>query len=339
MSYKEFRGNFRRNDFKNKNINISRERRIKEVKPEALERSQFNNMVVDEIVFHDKEKNIKIKGKQLNLYTLMPSRPILNCPYIKLGMTYTDPKDKRTFFQIRMCLLDSTIPTVCRMTTERKNKGRCFGNYVKGSSIDFWIVSNGVIDDGIEKHSFKVAFLNKNKLKFDKEEFSVNPNIEKANSLKNLYQALKSGTKYLETIPKPGNLIFHTLFSGMVMLKAVNLMGEGISGIAKGYENVPGGQPSLKVWINETKEVMLPLYMIGYMIIDNYDVDQLAKRSLKLMMNGHIIIPHRGNNTILDICRSDRKNDMIIMMSGDINPFDPNNNHDLDVRNILSQNE
>lgn len=337
------RRDFRRDDRKNyrrdrpyeRGIEFER-KKMKDIRPEALERSKFNNMVVDKLGFHDRDKYITVTGKQLNLYTLMPSRPILTCPYTKLGMTYTDPKDKRTFFQMRMCLLDQSIPTVCRMTTEKKEIGKCFGVYTKGSSLDFWVVSNGTIDNGKVKKPFKTAFFNKN-LKLDKEEFSINPDIEKANSLKKLYEAMRNGSKYLATIPKPGNLLFHTLFSGDVKLIAVTTTGEDISGIVKGYENVPGGQPSLKLYIgpDDKKLRMLPLYMVGYMIVEDFSVDLLAKRCIQLMTNGHIIIPHRGNNTILDICRSDRQYDMIIHNNGDIVPFDHNNRHDYEVRDII----
>lgn len=314
--------------------------KIKTVNEEAVKRSVYNNMVVDRLEFSSPSgRYCCVAGNQLLLYTLTPSKPLIDCRYISLKVTHDILADKHGDYITRLCTFNKNPgeTDMCYITIEKIAKGLCVGKKTYLSSHEFWIINKGHIKIDEEEKEFNIIFLNKNANSFLKEEFRENPDKDKAKVLWNLYNAIRTGVVKSPTIPKPGNTIFYTLFSGIVDVDIETIAGEKIKGTIKGYELTPGGSPSLNVWISDEKLRVVPLYTIAVMIINKYDLpDMLSRRILELTINGHIAIPHKGNNSIYDYCNSYKKlKDQEIKLDGNIHPFEQFDKHDMEVSKII----
>lgn len=325
--------------------------KVKHVNEDAIKRSEQNNKIVDNIVLSSPSgRYITLGGNQSMYFTLMPTKPLIDCKYIRLLETVEirdDAKNKKNIIYVRGCTLGKKydeIPGICSLSNEKIAEKKCFGNKFQGASIEFLVVTGGFIQiDDIEKE-FKVAFLNKNNT-FLKEEFRDNLDTLKNKSLWNLYNAIKSGNVKTWTVPKPGNTLFHTMFSGEVDVEIETITGDIIKGVVKGYEFTPGGHPSLNLIMKEQgqdgqvqeKPRVVPLYTISVMLIYKYKTDDiLSKRAIDLTLKGHIVIPHRGNNTIYDYCkRSKSEKEQEIKLDGTILPFDQLDKHDLEIKSII----
>lgn len=314
--------------------------KVKRINAEALARSVFNNMIVDKLEFSNPSGNYcTVSGNQLLLYTLTPSKPLIDCPYISLKVTHEITMDKHGDYITRLCTFNKKPgeTDMCYLTIDKIASGLCVGKKTYLSSHEFWIVTGGHIQIDEEDREFKIGFFNKNANSFLKEEFRENPDNDKAKVLWNLYNAMKTGIIKSPTIPKPGNNLFHTLFSGIVDIDIETITGEKIKGVIKGYELTPGGSPSLNVWISQEKLRVVPLYTIAVMIINKYDIpDMLSRRTVELITNGHVVVPHRANNTIYDYCKSYKRfKDQEIKLDGNISPYEQLDKHDMELTKII----
>ncbi len=314
----------------------------KTVNAEAIERSKLNNKIISKMLFSSPSgKYIELQDNLSIYFTLTPSKPLIDCKYIRLLET-VETKDelsnKRNTYFTRGCMYnkkEGEIPEPCIISNEKINSGGCVGNKFQSSSIEFLIASGGTQNiDGFEKE-FKIMFVNK-KLEFIKLEFIDNPDPLKNNALFTLYNDVKGGVIKTPTIPKPGNTLFHTLFSGEVDVEIETLTGDSVSGTVKGYEFTPGGHPSLNVWSGETLRIV-PLYNVGIINVKDYkNNDVLSKRAIDLTLLGHIVIPHRGNNTIYDYCKRNKNGkEQDIKLDSTMIPFDQHDKHDVEVKAIM----
>lgn len=362
MDNRNYRRNDRRNNRRNdrgvrKSFGRGRDSveidmtKVKHVNEDAIKRSEQNNKIIDNIVLSSPSgRYITLSGNQSMYFTLMPTKPLIDCKYIRLlesVETRDDARNRKNIIYVRGCISgkkDREIPDICHLSNEKIAEKKCFGNKFQGASVEFLVVTGGSIQiDDIERE-FKVIFLNKNNT-FSKEEFRDNPDPLKNKSLWNLYNAIKSGNVKVWTIPKPGNTLFHTMFSGDVGLEIETINGDILKGIVKGYEFTPGGHISLNLVMKEQgqdgqmqeKLRVLPLYTVSIMLIYEYKTDDiLSKRAIDLTLRGHIVIPHRGNNTIYDYCkRSKSEKEQEIKLDGTILPFDQLDKHDLEIKNIV----
>ena len=314
--------------------------KMKKVNVEAIERSKFNNMLVKKLNYYNKSGTYcTISGGLLSIFTLTPSKALIDCNYIRLKVTKGED-EKRQECITRICVLNPERLELCRLTVEKINEGKCFGRKSFVTSHEFWVVTNGTLSCEDKKTEFKIGLFNYNMPNgFTDQEFDVNPNKQKAESLRNLYEKMKAGIISSPTVPKPGNIIFHTLFSGEVSIDIQTIMGESIKGTVKGYNLPPGGTPSLNVWISENKLKVIPLYMVESMITNDYKIiDVMRRRTLSLLMNGHIVIPHEGNRTIYDYCKSAFKGkEQAISIDGNVIPRDFADTHDMEIDKIIKE--
>lgn len=321
-----------------KDIDISK---MKKITIEAIERSKYNNMLVRKLAYYNKSGMFcTINEGLLSIFTLTPSKPLIDCDHIRLKVTKGPEDDKKQENITRICVMNHDQPEICRLTNEKIKDGKCFGKKSYVSSHEFWVVTNGTILCENEKTKFKVGFFNCNIPNgYTDQEFEVNPDKQKAESLRDLYEKMKVGIISSPTIPKPGNLIFHTLLSGEVDVNIQTILGELIIGKIKGYNLTPGGTPSLNVLISENILKVIPLYIIESMIANDYKInDILRRRALAMLMNGHIVIPHAGNNTIYDYCKAAFKGkEQAIGMDGNIVPRDMVDRHDMEIDKIIKE--
>lgn len=313
---------------------------VKHINEDAISRSVYNNMIVDRLEFADPSgRYCSVAGSQLLLYTLTPSKPLIDCPYISLKVTHDITMDKRGDCITRLCTFNKEPgeTNMCYITIDKIANGLCVGKKTYLSSHEFWIITGGHIQIDDDDREFKIGFFNKNINSFLKEEFRENPDVDKAKVLWNLYNAMKSGTVKSPTVPKPGNTLFYTLFSGIIDVDIETITGDNIKGTVKGYELTPGGSPSLNVWVTQEKLRVVPLYTIAVLIVNKYDIpDMLSRRAIELTIRGHIVIPHRGNNSIYDYCKSYKRfKDQEIKLDGNIVPYEQLDKHDMEVSKIV----
>lgn len=317
--------------------------KVKMVNEDAIKRSEYHNKIVDKIEFISPSGRFCfVSGNQLLYFTLTPTKPLIDCHYIKLVKTVEtidNAKNKNDIYFIRACSLNKKEGEIfdnCHMTNQKIADKKCVGKKFQTSSLEFWIITNGFIQDEDNEKEFKIGFFNKIANGFIKEEFRDNGDNLKTKSLYNLYNAIKTGSIKVISIPKPGNTLFHTIFSGIVKIDIETITGDNLKGTVKGYEFSPGGYPSLNIYI-EDKLRIVPLYIIATMIIEKYEVnDILSRRAIELTMKGHIVIPHRGNNVIYDYCnRYKTDKDQEIKLDGTMIPFNQFDKHDIEIKNII----
>lgn len=314
--------------------------KIKMVNEDAIKRSEYHNNIVDRLEFSTPSgKYCTVSGHQLLLYTLMPSKPLIDCQYIRLEVAYEDAEKKKGCI-IRLCGFNKTPKDpleICQVTIEKIAKGMCVGRKTHVASHEFWVVTGGHMQIDEVGKEFKIIFVNKNANALIKEELRLASDPLKAKSLFNLYNAIKTGSVKLPSIPKPGNILFHTLFSGIVNVDIETITGETFKGVVKGYELTPGGSPSLNTWITEEKLRVVPLYTIATMLVEKYQInDMMRRRTLELTLKGHIVIPHPATNSIFDSCKRYMKpKDQEIKLDGTITPFDNLDKHDTELSNVI----
>lgn len=335
--------NREKREVKNMGDNKFEEKRIKPITQDMIERTTYNNMVVDQLGFYDSQgKYINVTGKQLNLFTLTPSAPTIICRYIGFGMTITDSIDKRVMMQVRMCSKDEPHKVVCRKTES------CPADLIQLGENGFWVVCDGIIDNGEAKMPFKIGFFDKIHRTYDPAPaFSKNPDEEKAMSLLRHYNGIKSGVVSPKNRPKPGNEIFRTLFSHenevstIIFIKSQKLRtGEKIQGIVKGYEEATRGQPSLKVWTKESNMRPIDISQIDFLLVNSYKAPMWRKISIELLMQGHLILPHpeREGGMSIDVCGGWKgENDLLIHSNGDLSKRNDGDKHNREVMEIIEK--
>ncbi len=331
--------NYDKGKVKYKEIKNFEEKRIKPITPDMLERASFNNMVVDQLGFYYQTRYMNISGKQLSLFTLTPSAPLIACKHMTLGMTITDPNDPRTKMNIRMCSKDENRQVVCR-----KNES-CPTELIQLGENGFWVICDGKINNGDSAMPFKIGFFDKIHQTYDPPPiFSKNPDENKALSLIRHYNAARSGSGIWRTDPKPGNGIFRTLFSHenevttLIVTKSQKLSGEKIRGVVKGYEDTTRGQPALKLWTNEGRQRPVDISQIAFMLIEDYKAPLWRKISIELMTHGHLILPHpeKGGGMSIDVCNAWKgESDLLIHSNGDLSKRDDNDRHNREVRDTI----
>lgn len=345
---RDYRNNNRKKNYKQNNnpirygINTVEidQKKIKTVNEEAIKRSEFNNKIVDKMVFYSRTgKYCTISGNQLLYFTLTPTSPLIDCPHIRLKMTYGGENNKEPC-TTRLCNLNNKDNggnlEICQMSIQKIADGKCIGKKFQGASIEFWIITNGYMEEDDNKREVKIVFLNKN-LQFENGgEFRDNKDPIKSKGLWNLYNSIKTGNVKVTSIPKPGNILFHTLFSGIVDVDIETITGEELKGTVKGYEFTPGGHPSLNLWIGDKLRI-IPLYTISVMVVKKYDLnDILSRRVVELTLNGHIVIPHRMNNKIYDYCKRNKMDkDQEITLDGMIKPLETLDKHDIELQKLI----
>ncbi len=315
------------------------EKKIKPITPDMLERASFNNMVVDQLGFYYQTRYMNVSGKQLNLFTLTPSAPLIACKHLTLGMTITDPNDSRTKMHVRICSKEESHQVTCRRTE------LCPTELIQLGENGFWVICDGKIDNGENIMPFRIGFFDKIHHIYDPSPtFSKHPDEDKASSLIRYYNAAKSGSGNWRSDPKPGNGIFRTLFSHenevstLIVTKSQKKNGEKIRGIVKGYEDVTRGQPALKLWTNEGKQRMIDISQIAFMLVEDYKSPLWRKISIELMTHGHLIIPHpeKGAGMSIDVCYAWKgENDLLIHSNGELSKRDDNDKHNREVRDII----
>jgi len=308
-------------------------KKIKSINAEALMQSKTNNKVVEKMEVATPSGNrLNVSGNQLNLFTLTPRKPLIDCPYVQLKPSYEDVVSKSGECITRICTRGDT-PVMCQMTTEKVASGECIGRKTPITSLEFYIITNAFIGNNEnEGREFKFAMFNKITNIFTNITLRDNSDPEKNMSLWNLYNAIKAGTVQTHSIPKPGNLLFYTLFSGEVSVTIETITGEVIEGMVKNYDLPTGHVPSLNVYIGDTLRIV-SLYMISTLVVHKYSIpDILGRRAFELGIRGHIVIPHKGNNTIYDYCaRYKSSKDQEIRMDGNVIPFDVLSKHDVEL--------
>lgn len=318
-------------------------KKIKTVNAEALMQSQINNKVVEKMnVATPGGKRLEITGNQLNLFTLTPRKPLIDCPYVQLKVTYEDITKKFGECITRVCTKGETLE-MCQMSTWKLESGECIGRKTPITSLGFHIVTNAFVKDvdtGNEGEEFKFVMLNKITNVFTNLTLRDNKDVEKSTSLWNLYNAIKAGTVQTPSIPKPGNLLFYTLFSGEVTVTIETITGEEIKGVVKSYDLPTGHVPSLNVYVEgENGNVLrvVSLYMVSTLIVHRYTIpDVLSRRAFELGTKGHIVIPHKGNNTIYDYCnRHKTDKDQEVRMDGNVIPYDALSKHDIELTKAI----
>ena len=250
--------------------------------------------------------------------------------------------NKKEVYYIRGCTYnkkEGEIPDICNIGNKRIQEQKCVGNKFQTSSIEFWIVTKGVLHFNDTKREFHIMMINKTSNMFETIELRNNPNNDKASCLWNLYNGMKSGRVKISELPKPGNTLFYTVFSGDVGVEIETITGKSLKGTVKKYELTPGGHPSLNFYDEKDngKLMVIPLYMISTMIITKCNTDDIfSKKAVELTMNGHIVIPHRDNYMIIDYCnRPKLDKDQLIQLDGSMTPFNQFDKHDTEVKNIM----
>jgi len=377
--------------------NENKEKKIKNVDfAGIIPRTINNNKIVEHLTFKNPlGESTTINGGLLQYFTLTPSKPLIDCKYLRMLQTIEsyeliekvernefverveiiDSKNKDTIkpgmverkevlrvteklmggdkiikkknvSYIRGCIYgkkDGEVPEPCVLTNEKIAEKRCMGNSFTGSSLEFYVISNGLMEKDTfdEEKPFRILYVNK-QWKLLESLFKDNSDIIKRDSLFNFYNAMKDGRLKMKSKVNPGNTLFHTLFSGEVDVEIETLSGgDKLKGTVKGYELTPGGHPSLNVWTGEGENKRLrfvPLYMIGTMEIIKYKLDDLlSKRAVEMTLKGHIVIPHRGNNCIYDYCKTGYTGEeQEIKLNGTIYPNN-DDNHDMELRKIISE--
>lgn len=327
---------------------------IKSINAAAFMQSEINNKVVAKMDIATPGGNrIEVSGNQLNLFTLTPRKPLIDCPYVQLRPSYEDAVNKTEECITRVCTKDDSL-VMCQMTTEKVASGECIGRKTPITSLEFYIVTNAFVkNNGDEGEEIKFTMFNKITNVFTNIILTDSSDPEKAKSLWNLYNAIKAGNVRTPSIPKPGNLLFYTLFSGEVSVKIETITGEIIEGIVKNYDLPTGHVPSLNIYVKQQDSVgsvgdknsvgdgdklrVVSLYMISTIIVNKYSIpDMLGRRAFELGIRGHIVIPHKGNNSIYDYCHShiDGK-DQEIRLDGNVIPFDILNKHDVELTQLV----
>jgi len=312
-------------------------KKIKSINAEALMQSKINNKVVEKMEIATPGGNrLEVVGNQLNLFTLTPRKPLIDCPYVQLKPSYEDVVTKSGECITRICTKGDVL-TTCNMSTEKLASGECIGRKTPITSLEFYIVTNVFVkNNDNEGEEFKLVMFNKITNVFTNITLTDHSDPEKNMSLWNLYNAIKAGTVQTSSIPKPGNLLFYTLFSGEVFVTIETITGEIIEGTVKNYDLPTGHVPSLNVYIENEKGSVLrvvSLYMVSTLIVHKYTIpDVLSRRAFELGTRGHVVIPHKGNNTIYDYCRRYRTDkDQEIRMDGNVIPFDVLSKHDVEL--------
>jgi hypothetical protein len=354
MGFKEYqqnRGNRDRRDSRNNERGEFRGRgrnttppidpkKIKTINAEALMQSQINNKVVEKMDIATPGGNtLEVVGNQLNLFTLTPRKPLIDCPYVQLKVSYEDITKKFGECITRVCTKGETLE-MCQMSTRKLEEGECIGRKTPITSLEFYIVTGAFVkknnDEGKE---FRFCMFNKLTNVFTNIALKDSSDLEKATSLWNLYNAIKAGTVQTPSIPKPGNLLFYTLFSGEVTVTIETITGEVIKGVVKNYDLPTGHVPSLNLYVEgETGSVLrvISMYMVSTLIVHKYVIpDILSRRAFEFGMRGHVVIPHKGNSVIYDYCRRYRMDkDQEIKLDGNIVPYDVLNKHDTELLNL-----
>lgn len=315
-------------------------KKIKSINAEALMQSEINNKVVERMEVATPGGNrLDVTGNQLNLFTLTPRKPLIDCPYVQLKVSYGDIVTKAEECITRVCTKGDILAT-CNMSTEKLVSGECVGRKTPITSLGFYIVTNAFVkNNDNEGEEIKFAMFNKITNVFTNITLVNNSDPEKVKSLWNLYNTIKAGTVQTPSIPKPGNLLFYTLFSGEVSVTIETITGEIIKGIVKNYDLPTGHVPSLNVYIegeNGNTLRIVSLYMVSTMIVHIYTIpDILSRRAFELGIRGHIVIPHKGNNTIYDYCnRYKSGKDQEVRLDGNVIPFDVLNKHDIELTQL-----
>lgn len=334
IQYKN-KDNKSKKDFK-KNV-----KKYKTVGEDALNRSIYNNMVVKKMDFQSPSgKYCSVIGKQLLLYTLTPGRPLIDCQYILPKMTKGVLGNREQEYTLRLCMYNKKQeenPDVCDISDDKIATHRCVGKKSKMGAMEFWIVTNGNITVDGDTQQFKIGFFNKIQNEYFNPEFLENPDKNKAKNLFELYNDIRSGKVLTESIPKPGNILFHTLFSGIVDVDIETITQDKLKGTIKGYDNPTGGIPLL--FMNEGLRP-IPLYTIGTMIINNYLIsDLMRRRTLEIIMRGHIALPHPDGHLIFDYCKSRKLGrQQKIKLDGSIEPpIDLFDDHDKELLSIVRE--
>lgn len=339
------RGNRDRRDFESNERNFRGRgrdtsvdpKKIKSINAEALMQSKTNNKVVEKMEIATPSGNrLDVTGNQLNLFTLTPRKPLIDCPYIQLKPSYEDIVSKSGECITRICTKGDTL-VMCQMSTEKVASGECIGRKTPITSLEFYIVTNAFIrNNGNEGEEFKFAMFNKITNIFTNITLRDNSDPEKNMSLWNLYNAIKAGTVQTHSIPKPGNLLFYTLFSGEVSVTIETITGEVIEGVVKNYDLPTGHVPSLNVYVGDTLRIV-SLYMISTLVVRKFSIpDILGRRAFELGTRGHIVIPHKQNNAIFDFCaRYKSGKDQEIRLDGNVIPFDVLNKHDVELTQLV----
>lgn len=313
-------------------------KKIKTVNAEALMQSQMNNKVVERMEIATPGGNrLDVSANQLNLFTLTPRKPLIDCPYVQLKVSYENANTKTGEYITRVCTKGEKL-VVCQMSTEKLISGECIGRKTPITGLAFHVVTNVFIKtNDNEGEEFKFAMFNKITNIFTNITLRDSSDPEKAKSLWNLYNAIKAGTVQTPSIPKPGNLLFYTLFSGEVHVTIETITGEIIKGIVKNYDLPTGHVPSLNIEVGDTMRVV-SLYIVSILIVHKYSIpDVLSRRAFELLLRGHIVIPHKSNNVIYDYCRRYRMDkDQEIKMDGNIGgSYDILNKHDIELTQLV----
>lgn len=342
MYKRDFRNNERNNDrnFRGRGRDTSvpiDPKKIKSINAEALMQSKINNKVVEKMEVATPGGNrLELSGNQLNLFTLTPRKPLIDCPYVQLKPSYEDMVTKSGECITRICTKGES-PVMCQMSTEKVASGECIGRKTPITSLEFYIVTNAFVkNNDNEGEEFKFAMFNKITNIFTNITLIDHSDPEKNISLWNLYNAIKAGTVQTHSIPKPGNLLFYTLFSGEVNVTIETITGEVIEGTVKNYDLPTGHVPSFNIYVDDTLRVV-SLYMVSTLIVHKYSIpDMLSRRAFELGTRGHVVIPHKGNNTIYDYCRRYKTDkDQEIRMDGNIIPFDILSKHDTELTQMV----
>lgn len=334
---RDFRNNERNFRGRGRDTSHIDPKKIKSINAEALMQSKNNNKVVEKMEIATPGGNrLELSANQLNLFTLTPRKPLIDCPYVQLKPSYEDVVTKAGECITRICTRGES-PVMCQMSTEKLASGECIGRKTPITSLEFYIVTNTFIkNNGNEGEEFKLAMFNKITNVFMNIALVDSTDLEKNTSLWNLYNAIKAGNVQTPSVPKPGNLLFYTLFSGEVSVTIETITGEIIEGTVKNYDLPTGHVPSLNVYIGDTLRVV-SLYMISTIFVHKYSIpDMLSRRAFELGIRGHIVIPHKGNNTIYDYCNRHKSGkDQEIRMDGNVIPFDILNKHDVELTQLV----
>ncbi len=312
-------------------------KKIKSVNAEALMQSQINNKVVEKMEIATPGGNrLEVSGNQLNLFTLTPRKPLIDCPYVQLKPSYEDAVTKDGECITRICTKGDTT-VMCQMSTEKVASGECIGRKTPITSLEFYIVTNAFVkNNDNEGEEFKYVMFNKITNIFTNIALKDHSDPDKNTSLWNLYNAIKAGTVQTPSIPKPGNLLFYTLFSGEVSVTIETITGEVIKGVVKNYDLPTGHVPSLNVYVDNTLRIV-SLYMVSTLVVHKYSIpDMLSRRAFELGIRGHVVIPHKQNNSIFDFCaRHKSGKDQEIRMDGNVIPFDILSKHDVELTQLV----
>lgn len=317
-------------------------KKIKSINAEALMQSQMNNKVVEKMEIATPGGNmLEVVGNQLNLFTLTPRKPLIDCPYVQLKPSYENAETKEGECITRVCTKDEK-PSMCQMSTEKLASGECIGRKTPITSLEFHIVTGAFVKkNNDEGEEFRFCMFNKITNVFTNISLKDNNDPIKNTSLWNLYNSIKAGNIGIVSVPKPGNLLFYTLFSGEVVVEIETITGETLKGTVKRYDLPTGHVPSLFLHVKgeDGKETLriVSLYLISTLVVYRYKIlDVLKRRAFELGLRGHIVISHSGNNTVYDYCnRHMTDKDQQIRLDGNVIPYDPLNKHDIELTQLV----